>query len=65
MDKEYISKLVAPRRRGPRSKAPDDITLLEQYQEKTGKQLAEMYNVPVATVRSWIRNARIRLKEGM
>lgn len=50
--------LIAKKRSGRPSNRPDAEKLAELYSGHTAQQIADMYNVSVATVRTWINNER-------
>ena len=56
----YIPK----KKPGPRSKMPKAERLRTLYMEHTAQEIANMYNVSLATVRGWIRKTRVVQKEG-
>lgn len=60
---DKIKQVLDHKKTPVRRKAPDDETLLTEYADMTAQQLADKYGASESTVRTWIRNARARLKK--
>lgn len=53
-------KTYKGKRKGKKSKAPNDETLFKLYETMTAKEIGEKYGVAMGTVRNWIHDARER-----
>lgn len=51
---------IKPRVMHSKTKRPTDETLAKLYADHTAKEISEIYDVSVNTVRTWIQNARKR-----
>lgn len=60
MDEKMLEAIKRKKRGGrPRSsKHPDNATLLLLYETHTSREIAELYDVPLGSVRPWISLAR-------
>lgn len=61
-----VKREVCPSKRSGRpSVKPDSAFLLEFYKTHSAREIAEMYDVPVGTVYSWMNKARKELGVGL